>query len=288
MDAIYNWSNHLIPNTRGHIERIASKINTRLAEGFSVDEAVDLLIGEGENLSTVEEVVNYTLDQAKENDVVKESRTKGKIPVKYADIQDDIASLMKEMKAEEFISVFASKNSLMNLSEKKQDEFKELVWYAKRHTEDRRLTAEVHSYIQPYVEQAIQDSQILAKEAADKDLFKFKKTAENIYRVKDDNNTYQTDIANRTCTCPRYVLCGFNLLGLTCEHILAASQKFDNNFSEEMMGNKTVFAQRYGNNIRYAWCDRANNEIIIEESCLAANCPFMLKDNGETISCSFC
>lgn len=287
MDAIYNWSNHLIPNTRGQIERIASRINTRLAEGFNMGEAVDLLIGEGEDLSTVQQVVNRMLDQEEHNETVI-SRTERKIPVKYADIKDDIASLVKTMKPEEFTSVFASRNSLMSLSEKKQDEFKELVWYAKHHPEDRELNEEVHSYVQPYIEQAIQDSQALAKEAEDNSLFKFKKTAENIYRIKDGNDTYQVDIMNRTCTCPRYILCGFNLLGLTCEHILTASRKFDEKFTEDMVGSKTIFAHNYGNNIRYAWCSRANNEIVIEKSCIEANCPFMQKDEGETIICNFC
>lgn len=285
MDAIYNWNNHLIPNTKGHIERIASKINVRLSEGFNMDEAVDLLLGEGEDLDTIQKVAEHMLSQEEPEEIVASSIKK--IPVKYEDVKDDIASLMKKMNPNQFISAFASKNSLMSLSDKKKNEFEELIWYAKR-TDDNDLVREVHSYIRPYIEQAIQDSQVLAKEAQDNGTFKFKKTAESIYRVKDDGETYQVDIANKTCTCPRYILCGFNLLGLTCEHILEAARNFDDNFTEEMMGQKTVYAQNYGNNIRYAWCEKYNDEIVIEKACLASNCPFMGKDNGDTIICNFC
>lgn len=289
MNAIYNWSNHLIPNTRGHLERIASKINAHIENGFSEYEAVDLLIGEGEDLDTVQKVLNHMLDQeASDNQEIKTSSNQRKIPIKYADVRDDIASLIKNMKAEEFTSVFASKNSLMSLSDKKQEEFKKLIWYAKKHPEDRNLAEEIHDAISPYINQAIQDSQALAKEASTNNSFKFKKVADNIYRVKDEDKIYQVDTQNRTCTCSKYILCSFNLIGLPCEHILAASSKFDENFTDEMMGNKTVFAHNYGNNIRYAWCEREKDEIIVENSCLAANCPFMQKDNGETITCNFC
>ena len=287
MDAIYNWSNHLIPNTRGHIERIASKVNERLAQGFDVTQTIDLLLGEGEDLDTVQKVVNHMLDQENEQMETTSSHER-KTPVKYADVEDEVASLIKKLKPEEFSSIFPAKNSLMSFSDKKQEEFKELLWYARKHPEDRNQTAEVHSVMQPYVEQVIQDSQVLAKEAQGKKSFKFKKTAENVYRVSDKNSIYQVDLEGKTCTCSRYVLCGFNILGLSCEHILEASRQFDKHFTDDLVGNKTVFAQRYGNNIRYAWCSRANSEIVIENSCLASGCPFMQKDNGDTITCSFC
>jgi len=286
MDAIYNWSNHLVPDTRGKFEKIAKKIETRLAQGFNMEQAIDLLIGEGEYLDDVEKVAEHLLSQKEEKPII--SSNERKIPVKYADIKDDIASLLKKFKPEEFTSVFAAKNSLMSLSEKKYDEFQELVWYAKKHPEDMSLTEEIHGYLQPYLEQVIQDSQVLAKEAQAKGTFKFKKTADNIYRVREGDSAYQVDVASKTCTCPRYILCGFNLLGVACEHIIEASRKFDEHFTEDIIGHKTVFAQRYGNNIRYAWCERANEEIVIENSCLASNCPFMQKDNGDTITCSFC
>jgi len=286
MDAIYNWTNHLIPNTREKYEKIAKKIETRLAQGFNLEQSVDLLLGDGENLNDIEQVVNHLLSLENEKEVI--SSNERKIPVKYADIQDDVASLLKQSKPKEFASIFASKNSLMSLSDKKYNEFEELVWYAKKHADDPSMMEELHHYMRPYLEQAIQDSQILAKEAQENGNFKFKKVANNLYKVKDNKESYQVDIENRTCTCPRYILCGFNLLGLACEHILEASRKFDENFNEEVIGNKTVFAQNYGNNIRYAWCDRANNEIVIEHDCIAANCPFLQKDNGDTITCSFC
>lgn len=286
MDAIYNWSNHLVPNTKGQIERIAQKLNQRLGEGFNVTEAIDLLLGEGEDLDTIQKVANL-LEQDEEEETLTVSSSR-KIPVRYADIQDGVANLIKKLKPEEFTEIFASKSSLMSLSEKKQDEFKELVWYAKRHPEDTGLQEELHNYLQPYVDQAIQDSQILAKEAQDSGAYKFKKVASSNYRVKDAGNVYQVDITAKTCTCPRYILCGFNMLGLPCEHILAASKQFDEKFDDELIGNKTIYAQRYGNNVRYAWCNRANNEICIEQSCIASSCPFLKEDKGDTVICTFC
>lgn len=286
MDALYNWSNHLVPNKKRYAETIASKINQKVAAGFSLDDTVNLLVGEGEDLDMVQQIADYMLSQIEQTETTASSETKN-IPVKYADIQDDVAKLVSSLGSVDFTNIFASKDSLMSLSDKKQEDFKELLWYAKRHPEDRKLMAEVHNYVRPYVEQAIEDSQILAKEATDNKMFKFNKVAENVYTVKDGGDKYQVDIANRTCTCPRYVLSGFNLLGLTCEHILAASREFDEHFDEKLIGKKTVFAYNYGNN-RYAWCSRSNSEVAVDDACISANCPFMQEDKGKTISCSFC
>jgi len=52
--------------------------------------------------------------------------------------------------------------------------------------------------------------------------------------------------------------------------------------------HKTVFAKKYDTNVRYAWCSRVNDEVVIEKSCVEAKCPFLRKDNGKTITCSFC
>jgi hypothetical protein len=258
-----------------------------LSQGYNLEQAVDLLIGDGDSLEDINKIVEHLLYQEKEEEI-KTSSNNGKIPVKYADIKDDIASLLNKFKPEEFTSIFASKNSLMSLSDKKYNDFNKLIWYAKKHPEDSQLLEEVHNYMQPYVEQAIQDSQILAKEAKDNSLFKFKKIANNLYKVKEKDNTYQVDLENKTCTCPRYVFCGFNLLNLPCEHIIEASRNFDKNFTEDIIGNRTVYAKNYGNNVRYAWCARSNSEIVIEDSCINANCPFFQKDNGDNIICSFC
>lgn len=285
MEAIYNWSNHLIPDTKADMKRIASKIEARLDEGFNITQAVDLLLGEGENLSQIQDVVNYLNEQNKEEKTATSNR---KIPVKYADVKDEIANLVHSMKPKDFVDMLASKQSLMSLSSKKYNNFRELVWYAHKHPEDPEIMDELHATVQPYIAQAIQDSQLLAKEAEEKNLFKFKKIASGDIKVKDGDAFYQVNLDNRTCTCPRYILCSFNMMKIPCEHIIEAARKFDENFNDELIGHKTVFAKKYDTNVRYAWCSRVNDEVVIEKSCVEAKCPFLRKDNGKTITCSFC
>lgn len=286
MDAIYDWTNHLDATPRSYFEKIASKINSHLEEGFTIPQAVDLLIGEGEKLSDVERVAQYILSQAEDENIVVASGNK--IPTRYSDIKDTVEELVKDLSPKDFASAFASKNSLMCLSDKKYENFEKLVWFAKKHPENINFMEEIHDKLQPYVDQAIQDSQLLAQEASNTNNFKFKQASKDIYKVKDGKNAYQVNLENKTCTCNKYILCSYNLLKIPCEHILEASKKFSSNFSEDMIGEKVVFAQRTGANSRYAWCDKENNEIMIENSCIKSNCPFLKKDNDETITCSFC
>ena len=285
MEPLFNWLNNFTPTSKTQLEKVASKMNTRLSQGFSVEEAVDLLISEGEHLENVQKVAEYVYQELNKDDSVEVKTASS--PVKYADVQDKIEELVKSLGGVEFVNVFASKNSLMDLSSKKRDQLEKLIWYARQRPEDRRVMADVHQLVQPYVEEAIQDSQVLARNAEQKSSFKFKKEAENIFRVKDDSKYYHVDIAHKTCTCPRYVLCSFNILNIPCEHLLVAAKEFDPNFKEEVIGTKKVYAQSYGNNQRFGWCDKLQSEIKIEQACVEANCPFMQQDCGDAVLCSF-
>ncbi len=153
---------------------------------------------------------------------------------------------------------------------------------------DPRVMATIHDVLEPHVQNAIIDTEILSREAQEKGNIKIAFAGDRQSAVASDlNGSHRVDLRYDTCTCPRYVLGGFRHLGLVCEHIVEAQRQSAGDNWSEVAGMKKVFAQKSQEGRRIGWCVRASREIDINASCIEAECPFFCKDDGDHVVCSF-
>lgn len=285
MDTIFNWTNRLMPNRQESMVKISERLDGLCEQGFSLDQAVDLLVGEGEDLDAVKDVVAIKSSGTRRE---VETRVAKRIPGTYEDVRDRVEQFVLSTPPAEVLSVFAGasrndRHSMMRTSDRQRGEF-EFALRRVASSSSPNAIDEVHGIIQPYVSNAILETQLLARRAEEEGRYRFAEVGDGTIRVKDGDDVYRVDPVNVTCTCSRYVLGGFNHIGLACEHVVEACRKFDPTVREAAY--KRVFAHRRDGK-RYGWCDRFAGEVDVAFACKAAECPFYRGEDGDEVHCGF-
>lgn len=285
-DSVFDIKMHTI-DTRSNYERLAGALMESMNSGLTLHESVDYLVGEGHDGGQVKiaaSIVERSIKQA----LAPEPQT-SPIPTSYDDVRDKVEDMIVEFGPTETVNILAGQShgyEIYRTSEKSKMRLEETLRYAMK-SEDPRAIEEVHATLRSHVDHAITASRMLARQATDGGLFSFSERGEDVYDVRDSGHTYQVRLSSLSCTCPRYVLGGFNHLGLSCEHVIATRDQFDPAAQSDPSGTKRVFASVDEMGRRLAWCDRYEDEIDIDKHCRKASCPFLDADEGECVRCTY-
>jgi len=229
-DVLLNWKGQMVPDMRGLTERVAEVMDRKLAEGVSIDSAVEILAGCGLPIDTIKAVADERRRQVRAAiaaEMPKPRPTPAEPPVGYQQVATRIASIVDEMPTEEVVVLLAGRSkstpALVRLTDRQRAEFKSVVAMAKQ-TGDGHMVDAIHRWVAPHVETAIADSEILAKRLASDGYHISYADDDGSVLVREDktNNAYVVDPVGMTCTCSRYIYGGFAHAGLACEHILIA------------------------------------------------------------------
>ena len=286
MDTAYNWSNRLMPNRQETMVRISTRLDALCEEGFSLDQAVDLLVGsDGEDLDTVRDVVTIKSSGTRRESGKAPAK---KIPGNYEDVRSKVEAFVLSNPIADVLSVFSGvgrndRHSMMRLSDRQRNDLEAKLRCVASGTIPNAID-DVHAAVQPYVSNSILETQLLSRRAEDEGRFKFAESGDGRIKVKDGSEVYIVDPTNVTCTCSRYVLAGFNHIGLACEHIVEACRKFDPTVREEAY--KRVYAKNRDGK-RYGWCDRFSGEVDVAFACKSAECPFYHGEDGGDVRCGY-
>lgn len=229
-DVLLNWRGQMVPDMRGMTERVAQAMDRKLAEGVSIDAAVEILVGCGMPLDTVKLVAEERRRQVLAAAAAlhpKPTPPPAEPPTRYADVANKVAAIVDDMPTDEVIVVLAGRSkstpALVRLTDRQRAEFRSVVAMAKQ-TGDGHMVEAIHKWVAPHVETAIADSEILARRLAAEGYHRSYPDEDGSVLVREDktNNAYTVDPVGMTCTCSRYVYGGFAHAGLACEHILLA------------------------------------------------------------------
>lgn len=274
-------------DTRSNYERLAESLVTSMSKGLTLQESVELLVGEGHDDQQVR-VAAAIVERSVRQAYAPEPEA-SPVPSSYDDVRDRVEEMIQDFGPADTVDILAGENhgyELYRTSDKNRMRLEETLRYAMK-AEDPRAIEEVHQTLKPHLEHAITASQMLAKQGVESGVFKFAETSEGVYRVKDSGQQYEVKLAELSCTCPRYVLGGFNHVGLVCEHVIAARNLFDPAAANEETGVKRVYSSLDERGRRLAWCDRYEDEIDIDMHCRKASCPFLDADEGECVRCTY-
>lgn len=274
-------------DTRSNYERLANALMGSMSKGLTLHESMDLLAGDGfdsHQIKVAASIVERSIKQA----LAPEPEVSS-FPKSYDDVRDRVESMIDEFGVSETVNILAGNNhgfELYRTSEKSRMRLEETLRYASK-SEDPRVLEEVHAALKPHVEHAISASHMIAKQAADGEIFKFAEASNGSYEVKDGKNKYAVRLDDLSCTCPRYVLGGFNHIGLVCEHVIAAKNQFDPDSNTDQDGVKRVYAEVDERGRRLAWCEKYADEIDVDTHCRKASCPFLDADEGSCVRCTY-
>jgi len=213
IEPILNWMNNLNGNKKEQGIRIANKIQCKLNEGFTMNEVINLLVGEGEPYDSVISIASTYIEE-KDNNIKNNTPVK-KIPSSY----DDVKHIVEAMVEDNSLFDFFSENPMLN-----NNRLKYLTKYANMKVNNQQEMAQIHSLFKDYVTELISDTENLVSEAKANQSFGFKKISKNKYLVKDQEAVYEVDIDKNICNCARYLLGGMKPFGLSCEHIIEAKR----------------------------------------------------------------
>jgi hypothetical protein len=228
-DVLLNWRGQMVPDMRGLTVKVAEAMDRKLAEGISIDSAVEVLVSCGMPVDTVKAVAverRRQVQAALDAQRPKPKPRPAEPATGYQQVATRVASVVESMPTDDALVLLSGRTkgtpALVKLTERQRAEFKSVLAMAKQTGDDHMIDA-VHRWVAPHVETAIADSEILA-ERLKVDGFETSDVDDGgvLVREAKTSRAYVVDPVGMTCTCPRYVYGGFAHLGLACEHILAA------------------------------------------------------------------
>jgi len=154
------------------------------------------------------------------------------VPTSYEECVPVIEYSLRRLSAKEFIDrLVRSNNPIVPISERNAASWERMAEQAKQEIDNPHLfptmeaLSNLHSELQPFVADTLYNSVLAARNASSRTVvsaLRQKGTASS-FRVASQGNTngpVHVNLADGSCTCPRYVESNFAEFGIACEHLV--------------------------------------------------------------------
>ena len=219
-DLIYNWGGTL-SKTDGGARLVTIRLASNYREaGLEPSQIEDILLSDGYRQDTVSSAIGEVFaDRIASEEPTKPQRFAMVAPARYAEVQPLINEAFDRLGPIDFVNRLAMSKDPILFVDKKQLK----SWYrlAQRAAEEPYAREIMHNELQPFVEEAMYTSVILAEKnalpvrEADKD---------GEYLLGDGDHCVRVNLAEGTSNGKRFINGNFADFGLACEHIVRAAE----------------------------------------------------------------
>lgn len=224
-DIIYNWTNSLKSGWEGQRIVAAHTARELKAEGYSHQDALDLLIArDGIDVSLAEEIARDTFAAAPAKSVRMASAPQAAVvATSYKDMKPTIEETLHSISARKFVDRLTLSEAplVRGLSASAVGSLVRLASDAKK--KDKYALAELHTRLRPFLEDAQFGSVLLAEKIEaharplTRDASRFAVTVATRLAAEKD---YTVDLGQGTCNCYHFVKSNMGDFGLACEHMI--------------------------------------------------------------------
>ena len=216
-DMILNWSNTLRKTNDGVRYVAAQNATAHRANGFTADEALDLMVGDNFDVDIAKEVLAQVYGDANTGATSpRPPRLAMVVPTSYKDVAPFIEDSLTKLSPSQFVdSLF---NKLIISSHRDKDGWRRL---AQQSTHDPVAKNILHEDLRPWVEETMLNSVLLAEKEQGR--VAAIDVAAKKYVVSTNAGDAEVNLEDGTCNCERFNEGCFASFGLACEHMVRAA-----------------------------------------------------------------
>lgn len=219
IDAALNWEKTPESVRRGKLDLITAQFEKLSSEGFSNDEAEEMLLHRGYNADDVREITASAQDS---------TNTLPKIAKTYDDLKPRIEAAAAGMTPDYFIEVITANQNPMHgivrLASKETIDLESLLRYISVRKDagpvmTASLNEDLHKVMRPFVEEELFRSKLEAQ--VGKNIMTVAARKDGTFKVA---GAYTVNLETPSCTCEKFSQSNYGAIGLPCEHILVAEE----------------------------------------------------------------
>lgn len=198
---------------------ISEQVDKLQKKGFAAEEVLDILASNDvNNLNLIESVVNEKFGKFSSNKAqsVRESYV---CPTSFSEVKNTLEDKLFELGPLNFINKLArSESPIMPVNDKSYNSYLRLATAAVSDNNTNLLFPELKKWFE--------EAMYLAVCAAKSNKNEIRVASNNSnYSATVNNRTYDVNLKQGTCNCPKFTKSNYGDFGLACEHIVAASEK---------------------------------------------------------------
>jgi len=216
-DILEKWLYSVRRTDQGERYAAAQAATGYKAEGYSADEALDLMTADSFDTELSKEVLSQVFGEANTGATsAPVEKTAMVVPTSYRDIAPVVEETLRANSPSQFIGLLMDgEMPLVRASNRNRDSWKRLAHQAMTDPVAMKI---LHTDLRPWLEDAMLNSVLIAENQQ----ARVNAKGEKKYAVASKESRANVCLETGTCDCDRFVKSNFADFGIACEHLVHA------------------------------------------------------------------